>query len=779
MTWQVGLYVAAVFLPLAAFVVEILGIRILRRLNAYLATAAIATSFVLSLIGFLSYFSTAQGVFGHHPIRQVGPKALEHRATAEPGHASEDQGDEAGAHHHGPLVWSASTDWVSLGSNSGAHAKNLPALTIPLGVYIDNLTAIMFLMVTFIATLVHLYSMGYMHDDPRYPRFFAYLSLFCFSMLGLVASANVFMVFIFWELVGVCSYLLIGFWYEDKKNADAANKAFIVNRVGDIGMLVGLGLIWSSLGTFNFQEINHSLRDADGQLNMAADAQGRDVVVLKDRETGATLTDPAGRPRQITTLALMVAGLGIFAGCVGKSAQFPLHVWLPDAMAGPTPVSALIHAATMVAAGVYLVGRFYPLFTDEVLLYIAYTGGITLFIAATIAVVQTDYKKVLAYSTISQLGFMILGLGVGGWAAGLFHLLTHAFFKALLFLGAGSIYHSVHTYEMPVLGGLHKKMPVTAYTMLIATLAISGVPFFSGFYSKDAILAAALFRVTQFPGGYAHILLFLLPAVGAAITAFYMFRMWFLVFAGEPRGYPEHGHGHGHDAHAHGHDDHHHGNPFDHAHESGPLMKWPLIILAIPAVFVGWTWELGLPIDEPVLERMLTYGAPIASYDIQSMHYYAMAASILIAAVGIGSGIAFYAPPLPYTFRHRFRPEAAAERFRGVYTFLQHKWYFDELYDFLFVRPTLSLARGLAWLDQKGVDAVVNGAASLTELLSRAEGIFDRIAVDGLVNLTAQGVYVLGDYGRSLQTGRLRSYLLFLAVGLVGLSAGLFIWVRG
>ena len=237
---------------------------------------------------------------------------------------------------------------------------------------------------------------------------------------------------------------------------------------------------------------------------------------------------------------LTLAGLGIFAGCVGKSAQFPLHVWLPDAMAGPTPVSALIHAATMVAAGVYLVGRFFPVFTGDVLLYIAYTGGITLFIAATIAMVQTDYKKVLAYSTVSQLGFMMLGLGVGGWAAGLFHLMTHAFFKALLFLGAGSVYHSVHTYEMPVLGGLLKKMPRTGYAMLVGTLAISGVPFFSGFYSKDAILAAALARVSPEPRAF--------PAVRAAggrsgATAFYMFRMWFLTFAGEPRGFPSRGRG--------------------------------------------------------------------------------------------------------------------------------------------------------------------------------------------------------------------------------------------
>jgi proton-translocating NADH-quinone oxidoreductase chain L len=476
----------------------------------------------------------------------------------------------------------------------------------------------------------------------------------------------------------------------------------------------------------------------------------------------------------------------VFAGCVGKSAQFPLHVWLPDAMAGPTPVSALIHAATMVAAGVYLVGRFYPVFTDDVLLYIAYTGGITLFIAATIAVVQTDYKKVLAYSTVSQLGFMMLGLGVGGWAAGLFHLLTHACFKALLFLGAGSVYHAVHTYEMPVLGGLRKRMPITATTMLIATLAISGVPFFSGFYSKDAILAASLYRVFMVEGGLKHILLFLLPAVGATITAFYMFRMWFLVFAGEPRGYREldaHGHapagGHGHD--------HHHQNPAEHAHESEPVMAWPLIALAVPSVFVGWTWGLGLPFWEPVLEQILTYGEPVRGNDLWSMHFYAMAASFLIAAVGIGAGIAFYAPawpvvmgrPVPVPLRRRFRPDAAARRFRGVYAFLAHKWYFDELYDAVFVQPTLRLARGLAWFDKLVLDGVVNGSAAFTEILSRFEGFFDRIAVDGLVNLTALGVYALGDWGRGLQTGKLRTYLMVLAVGLIGLFTGVLVWARG
>jgi len=783
MHWQVGLYVAAVLLPLAAFLIQILGIRWLGRLNAYIATAAIGLAFVLSLIGFVSYVAGAGGaMFSHHAVAQEGPADLEHAAPppAE-GHGA---GGGHAAGRHEPLAWSGSVNWVSLGGYQGADGA-VPPLTITLGVYLDNLAVVMFLMVTFIATLIHIYSMGYMHDDPRYPRFFAYLSLFCFSMLGLVASATIFMVFIFWELVGVCSYLLIGFWYEEKKNADAANKAFVVNRVGDVGMLMGLGLLWTSLGTFNIHEINRTIRDDHGRVRTAT-VDGTEYVVLADPETGQTLTDSVtGRPRQIATWALVLAGLGVFAGCVGKSAQFPLHVWLPDAMAGPTPVSALIHAATMVAAGVYLVGRFYPLFTDGVLLYIAYTGGITLFVAATIAVVQTDYKKVLAYSTVSQLGFMMLGLGVGGWAAGLFHLITHAFFKALLFLGAGSVYHAVHTYEMPVLGGLRKKMPVTAGTMLVATLAISGVPFFSGFYSKDAILAAALFRVFKVDGGGKHILLFLLPAVGATITAFYMFRMWFLVFAGTPRGYKAlDAHGH---APSHGHGDHHHANPVEHAHESEPIMTWPLLALAVPAVFVGWTWAFGLPFWEPVLEQMLTYGEPVRGQDLWSMHYYAMAASFLIAAVGIGAGVAYYAPswavvmgrPVPPALRRRFKAEQVSRRFPRVYTFLVHKWYFDELYDLVFVRPTLALARGLSQFDKLAVDGVVNGAAALTGLLSRLEGVFDRIAVDGLVTLTARGVYAAGDWGRGLQTGRLRSYLMVLAVGLIGLFAGVFVWVRG
>ncbi|MCL4148751.1 UNVERIFIED_CONTAM: hypothetical protein GTU68_064935, partial [Idotea baltica] len=343
-------------------------------------------------------------------------------------------------------------------------------------------------------------------------------------MLGLVLAGNIFQVFIFWELVGVCSYLLIGFYVERKSASTAANKAFIMNRVGDFGFLIGLMILWTWFGTFQFA----------------------------NTEPGSTA--PQG-------LLLIAAGLGVFAGCVGKSAQFPLQTWLPDAMEGPTPVSALVHSATMVAAGVYLVGRFYPMFTPEVLLVIAYAGCITLFIGATIAVVVTDIKQVLAYSTISQLGYMMLALGVGGWMAGLFHLITHAFFKSLMFLCSGSVIHGCHhEQEMTKMGGLYKKMPITCWAMFVGVVAISGALSFSGFHSKDAIVASALTFSSLNP---VHGLLFFIPLITAGITAFYMFRMWFMTFFGKPK-----------DQHV-----------YDHAHESPRVMTAPLFILAFFAAF--------------------------------------------------------------------------------------------------------------------------------------------------------------------------------------------------
>lgn len=816
--WQAWLYVAVVLIPLASFTIQILGMRILGNKNAYVATAAIATCFALSCFGLFSYITTGPGlgtflaVHGHHegghdeggdshapsaghdeshgapdahapaaghsPTDAHAPADKEHapatkdhdpKAAPHKGEGGGDSSPAAAAHSstHGPLVWQGQFSWTALG---GTFVR---PLVLTLGVYIDLLSALMFVMVSFIAMLVHIYAMGYMHGDPRYPRFFAYLSLFCFSMFGLLASPTIFMIFVFWELVGVCSYFLIGYWFEDINNAKAAMKAFVTNRVGDVGMLIGLGLLWSYFGTFQIADINNALankglRDSDSRLTRST---AGDIVAV--RIVSAPSENGLAGPvvtKSIPYLLLTVAGLGIFAGCAGKSAQVPLHVWLPDAMAGPTPVSALIHAATMVAAGVYLVGRFYALFTAEALLYIAYTGGVTMIIAATIALVQTDYKKVLAYSTISQLGMMMLGLGSLGWAAGLFHLITHAFFKALLFLSAGSVYHSVHTYEMPKLGGLLKKMPITGFCMLIATMAISGVPLLSGFYSKDAILAATM----KFAYDTGHIPLFACAAFGSALTAFYMFRMWFLVFDGSSRSAHlerEAHHAHAHDDHGHGHG-HHHGDPVAHAHESEPIMAWPLIALAIPSVIVGYPITI-LPIGEPILEQMLSYSAPVATPSLADYHMPAMFVSFVVASLGIGGAALFYS-----RFRI-FNADPFAKRFAVLYNLFQNKWYFDKVYSAIFVKPAMALAYNIATFDKKIVDGIVNGAARVTYSVSRLSNIFDRTAVDAIVNGMADTVMNLGARSQRLQTGRLRQYLSVLAVGVVGLFGLLYVWIQG
>ncbi|MEX2345134.1 MAG: NADH-quinone oxidoreductase subunit L, partial [Balneolaceae bacterium] len=395
--------------------------------------------------------------------------------------------------------WIVFTDAMLVGS-----------LAIEFGIMIDNLTVIMLVVVTLVSTLVHLYSMMYMKGDKHYERYFAYLGLFSFSMLGIILTHNLLLMYIFWELVGISSYLLIGFYYEKKSATNAANKAFIVNRIGDFGMFIGIMILFAGFSTFSFGALFDSI--AAGQL-------------------------PFGSEGWLTA-----SGLLIFCGAVGKSAQFPLHVWLPDAMEGPTPVSALIHAATMVAAGVYLVARMFPMLTEDALLIIAYTGAFTALIAASIAVTQYDIKKVLAYSTISQLGYMIMALGVGAFTAGIMHLITHAAFKAGLFLGAGSIIYAMHNVlhdqhdhktdaqDIRNMGGLKSKMPVTYWTFVIFTLAISGVPLTSGFLSKDEILAGTM----AFSSLNGHWLLPLIGLTVAGLTAFYMFRLLILTFHGKP-----------------------------------------------------------------------------------------------------------------------------------------------------------------------------------------------------------------------------------------------------
>jgi NADH-quinone oxidoreductase subunit L len=677
------------------------------------------------------------------------------------------------------------------------------SLQIGLSYYIDALTLAMFAMVTLVATCIHVYSFGYMHEelhevtDPqvtlangqllkrrgRFHRFFQYLSLFCFSMLGLVLAGNIAMVFVFWELVGICSYLLIGFYIERHSACLAANKAFIVNRVGDFGMIVGLMAVWGGLGTFSFDDWH----DAQGQRQPGIFSQ------VRPAETGHTLTVPKGMvllaakdrieeiyrkaPGAVAAEAriaagmsdwrksgygyglLVIAGLGIFCGCVGKSAQFPLHVWLPDAMEGPTPVSALIHAATMVAAGVYLVGRFYPVFTPEVLLVIACVGCTTLAIAATIAITATDIKRVLAYSTVSQLGYMMLALGVGGWVAGLFHLFTHAFFKALLFLCSGSVIHACGTNEMTEMGGLRKKMPWTAYTMLVGCLAISGAGLpllgigLSGYYSKDSILAQAyLFGQKNGP----WIALFWVAAGGAVITAFYMFRLWYMTFAGEPK------------------DEH----IYHHAHESPRVMYLPLVVLAVMAVIVAWR----VPFTNLSLTSFLEQARPAGLEQpfVGGLFWPSVAVPLehLSHAEEVHvpvSRIAFFAALTGFILATLFYglrmldAEKVRRIFAPVYVFLRGKWYFDELYAWLFVRPVLALSIAAAWIDRVVIDGLADGLARMVRVGAVLDDFIDRYFVDGAVNLLAALTFGLGLRLRALQSGRLRQYVMLIVVGTVAL----------
>jgi NADH-quinone oxidoreductase subunit L len=610
------------------------------------------------------------------------------------------------------------------------------------GILIDNVTAVMLLVVTIVSTLVHLFSIGYMHGDPRYSRYFAYLSIFSFSMLGLVLAESFLFIYIFWELVGLSSYLLIGFWFEKKSASDAGKKAFIVNRVGDFGFLIGILIIYATCGVLGYDQV--FLAIGEGKLS------------------GTLLT---------------LAGIGVFCGAIGKSAQFPLHVWLPDAMEGPTPVSALIHAATMVAAGVYLVGRVYPMFTPDVFLFIATFGLITLFLTATIALAQNDIKKVLAYSTCSQLGYMIMGLGVGGYTAGLAHLTTHAAFKACLFLGSGSVIHAVHSQDIQEMGGLRKKMPITFVTFLIATLAISGVPGFSGFYSKDMILAAAL-EFGMKSANPLHLIFFIGALFTAGLTAFYMFRLVILTFFGAPK-------------------DHH---KFDHAHESPPSMWVPLVILAglsFSFWYSGWFGTLVQKpksvanlagISAPAKVATMEHSAVMApaphaeaekipqaaapgghgegpgeegehdAHLVHMAHAYAMYSSVAVGTLGIF--LAFVVYSLGW-----INPDRVMNAVKPLHNFLQNKWYFDELYEATVINGSKALSRGLYWFDLHVVDGLVNLAAQLGVFVSFLVGKFDDYVVDGAVNGLASATTGSGSVLRRLQTGKLYHYVFVLAGG--------------
>jgi NADH-quinone oxidoreductase subunit L len=543
-------------------------------------------------------------------------------------------------------VWAGETyvgalfPWISAGTFQTAIVAQ-----------VDQLSAVMLLVVTGVGFLIHLYSAGYMHDDPGYARFFAYLNLFVFSMVMLVLAGNFLVLYVFWEAVGLCSYLLIGFWYERKSATDAGKKAFIVTRVGDFGFGLGIMLIWVTFGTLDYGAV---FAKADGSI----------------------------APGTYTAIALL-----LFMGACGKSAQGPLYTWLPDAMEGPTPVSALIHAATMVTAGVYMVARCHKLFEMSPIAFdvVAWVGGLTAVFAATIALAQTDIKRVLAYSTISQLGYMFVGVGVGAYAAGIFHLVTHAFFKALLFLGAGSVIHGLHgEQDLRKMGGLKSKMLTTTITFLVGALGLAGVPPLAGFFSKDEILAATFFDGQR--------LLFLLLLGGAFLTAFYTFRLVFLAFFGAPRMSQE---------------------ARRHVHESPAVMTLPLTLLAILTVVAGIA--LGAPSSHgTAFERFMAPVLPHHPADHGGTGKVLILVSILVAVAGVVLAWAMYG-------RRPVRAEQIGVPRNGLHKLLLNKYYVDELYDAVFVQPLYRLSLWCARVfDLRVIDGIVNGVGTLVVGWARA-----------------------------------------------------------
>ncbi|MGA8406816.1 MAG: NADH-quinone oxidoreductase subunit L [Candidatus Acidiferrales bacterium] len=591
---------------------------------------------------------------------------------------------------------------------------------------VDQLTIVMLFVVTFVSLLVHIYSVGYMAHEEGYYRFFSYLNLFVFFMLTLVLAANVVLMFVGWEGVGLCSYLLIGFWFLKQSAISAGKKAFITTRIGDFGFTIGILLLFWTFHSVDFLAIFKN---------------------LVNPQPGA----------EVSTSVLTAICLLLFTGAIGKSAQLPLYVWLPDAMEGPTPVSALIHAATMVTAGVYMVARMNPLFSRApfAMFIVALVGAVTAFYAATIGLMQTDIKKVLAYSTVSQLGYMFLGLGVGSYAAGVFHLMTHAFFKGLLFLAAGSVIHAMGgDQEMPHMGGLRSKIPITFWTMFIATFAIAGIPGFAGFFSKDEILDAAR------SGPHANIWLWLLGLIGAGLTSFYMFRLIFLTFFGKPR-YDEHK---------------------VHVHESPKTMTVPLIFLAILSTIGGWVAAphlVGGPdYFEKFLHPVFTAYAPnelerghllreAGAPEIRVLHPEEVPvypgphpSELLNALAGPPVIVALFGLLIAWWFyiRSPDTPKKLAQSLRGPYTLILHKYYVDELYNAAIIQPLLWISTNVLW------------------------HVIDEGVIDGTVNGTARVARESGSQLREIQSGNARTYASWVVIGAVGvtlLMLGLGLWGMG
>jgi NADH-quinone oxidoreductase subunit L len=652
------------------------------------------------------------------------------------------------------------------------------AFQAPWGFRLDPLSAMMVLVVTGIGTLIHVYSTAYIAEESRggVARFFCYLNLFCFFMLMLVLGNNFLVMFVGWEGVGLCSYLLIGYWYEKKSASDAGRKAFITNRIGDWGFILGVFLIFYHFGTLDFRAVQNA---------------------------AATMPVEATHFGVLSLISLL-----LFVGATGKSAQIPLYVWLPDAMEGPTPVSALIHAATMVTAGVYMVGRNAVLFSHapQVMMIVAIVGVLTAFIAATIGLVQYDIKRVLAYSTVSQLGYMFTAMGVGAFAAGAFHLMTHAFFKALLFLGSGSVIHGMGgEQDMRRMGGLKKYLPVTFATMLIGTLAIAGIPPFAGFFSKDEILFRA-FLSNKF--------IWVVAVASALMTAFYMFRLMAMTFWGSYRGpaWGVAGHGAEHDARGHapaalaGHDPHAndaqsgggHGHGAWHGpHESPVAMTVPLQVLAVGALVAGL---VGIPAAlgggnaiEHFLEPSFTAqgvaahepeGAPPAEaaeaqaaeeheaepHVSRSVELGLMGLSVLIAALGIGLARKFYVTSPEISDR-------LATQFAGAHRVLSNKYYVDELYGATAIKGTFAAGEGLWAVDRHVVDGAVNGTGWITLISAWFSGLTDRTIVDGLVNLVGWIVQESSHVFRRLQTGLVQNYALLMLFGVFGFVS-IYLFVR-
>ncbi len=729
------LLILATLLPLVSFVILMfMGKRMGNPLAGYVGTSMIGGSFICSILAMIFWLGGGKYQDGIHG------RLLDYGAGI------------------GPI--NLPMRWVPVGSGI---AQDHPGY-LDVGVFVDSLTILMFAMITLVATLVHVFSIAYMHEDKRFPRFFTYLGLFCFSMLGLVIGGTALHLFIFWELVGLCSYLLIGFWYEKKSASNAAIKAFVTNRVGDFGFLIGFGILFYHVGNVSLPNL---------------------WALLGSAGNGHPITLPGGVVFSTTMLTVM--GIGLFFGAVGKSAQFPLHVWLPDAMEGPTPVSALIHAATMVAAGVYLVGRIFPILTPDARLFIAIIGLVTLTMAALIAVAQSDIKKVLAFSTLSQLGYMIMAMGIGSWVGALFHLITHAFFKALLFLGSGSVIHAAHhEQEMPQYGGLLRKIPVTGITFGIAVLAIAGTPLMSGFFSKDLILhhAAAFATLATEEGRSKYYwLFFIVPTIIAYVTAFYMTRCWMLTFWGKPRNQ----------------------HLYDHAHES-PVLYVPLCVLAFFSIFGGYyvvpqflknsiieaksyvqrtdpqfsgfdqAWPIaatesgsaaeGTDEKKPVAHAHIS--ASEEAFEKSESHVARFTSFLFYGFVGgIGSGFLLYRNGYSIATKlHSTKPLG------WIHTWLYRRMYFDELYSAVFVAIVMGLSRFLAFFDKYVVDGIVNLAGWSVKGASSFAGLTDKYVVDGAVNGMATLSQGLGSIVRAPQTGRVRMYVTVLmvavALGLAG-----------